>query len=124
MRKIKFKVWDKRLKKMYWGCCNFMLDLNGNLYWQSGDSPPDMVNSKDNYEILQFTGLFDKNKKEIYEKDIVIEVFQVEGQADDIFEGIVNWWDCGFFVKTKEFGQISLTDSSDILEIIGNIYEK
>ena len=66
----------------------------------------------------QQTGLKDKKRKEIYENNKVREVFRVAGHPDDIFEGVVTWWDSGWFLKTKEYGMISLTDGADELEII------
>jgi len=60
MREIKFRAWDKEY------CC--MRGLGGlqDLFEIRSDGE-----TKDNYILMQFTGLLDKNGKEIFEGDIV-----------------------------------------------------
>lgn len=66
-RKIKFRVWNPNLKEF-----RFIAEPNDFKLWMSsyGDGP----NSKRPENINQFTGLKDKNGKEIYEGDIVIRI--------------------------------------------------
>ena len=85
----------------------------------------------------QFTSREDENGKELFEGDEVIEIFReyfensdhipedCQGRChrEDVYTGVIVWWDCGWFLDTKKYGHIPLTNSADVLEIIGTIHE-
>ena len=107
-RTIKFRAWDIENKIMVdWKDIRLMP-----LY--SFEKKDNEGNPRD-YILMQFTGLHDKNGKEIYEGDIV----------KDAWIGIIIWEEDGWFIDpipTNRFIQ-RLSSGNDLVEVIGNIYQ-
>ena len=66
MRDIKFRVWDSNQQKMFYNH-NVTFQVTGKLYKVEAFSKEDTKNQIP----MQYTGLKDKNGKEIYEGDII-----------------------------------------------------
>ena len=123
MREIKFRAWLKEDKKMVNVETMDFTDKSIQYLKKS-----EIINayilrreSDDDVELMQYTGLKDKNDKEIYEGDILFF-------RDENMKYIVVWQDAAFIIKSIEIRKYSekmcwLDDTEICCEIVGNIYE-
>lgn len=116
MREIKFRAWDK--------------DENGMRNWENlmssvYDNEYDTIFNDGDLILMQYTGIKDKNGREIYEEDIV------KGEHNSL--SVVEWDDCidtdrywskgcGFYWNMSGGDEPAYADEERI-EVIGNIYE-
>lgn len=118
-RDIKFRAWDtkyKRMVKAFW-----IGSLAGQIAvvtHQTSMTAEIQLQEFENYILMQFTGLKDKNGKEIYEGDIV--EYKTHS-SDELHTAEIKYLDGAFCIK--KVGQLPLWNFTD-LEVIGNIHEE
>lgn len=107
MKTNKFRVWDVNFEDMF-DADNIILDRN--------DSLSNQINDCDDYKFMQFTGLLDKNGKEVYEKD-VLRVKMGCSWQEKLFL-VKDIWDLHIWLNDKD-----LYFRVKSFEVVGNIYQ-
>lgn len=137
-REIKFRVWDKTYNKMYlegicvYGDGSFDIQRTG----EDGHAIETAESESGELVLSQYTGLKDKNRREIYEGDIVkwghieggiecpvrIAEVRIGGQVEFVSrqKEVVRRGDDEYRFG---YGSFAYKDTYRWLEVIGNIYE-
>ena len=103
MRTIRFRIFNKKIKSY--------IDIHS-----SAIMIDELNNLNDNLIVEQFTGLHDKNGKEIYEGDVLEDTL---GRKK-----LVEYYKDGFWLNASlEGAEWSLRRENSSSKVIGNIYE-
>lgn len=124
MREIKFRAWDKKAKIMLY---SFLINSKGDTFIIKDieQYEPNVFNAEipsiESVVVMQYTGLKDKNGKEIYEGDVVKYCNRTH-----VVEYIYGMFTIKKFIRSneKELVQLPVKDFAwGELEVIGNICE-
>jgi uncharacterized phage protein (TIGR01671 family) len=116
MREIKFRAWDKEGKRMIYDGIEFeLMAMNKDKHRTDAKNIFIGFNENDyqNFAIMQFTGLLDKNGKPIYEGDRV-RTWNGNRGTISYSEGYWRIGQRGRKIEEHEWNSF---------EVIGNIYE-
>lgn len=125
-REIKFRAWDGD-KLITDNSVKFFVEFDGTVWFNDGVTEYDMLIEQPHFILMQYTGLKDKNGKEIYEGDIISNPFNSDKNVIkyDWFAPDENFPQCKIlgFCATEEFGLGLDINGIVSIEVIGNIYE-
>ena len=130
MRPIKFRCWDPNCRKI----------PPGKMFYEEDTPLPlmfDLLKKDESLVLMQFTGLLDKNGKEIYEGDVLRYNYIVGDDEEDAFRNVLVKFgehdvegfhrNIGFCLEDLRADfNLQIEDSwpaSVYIEVIGNIYE-
>jgi uncharacterized phage protein (TIGR01671 family) len=116
VRKIKFRAWNDISKEMlYHG-----KDIQGLIWWNEFGE----IQSLAKAELMQSTGLKDKNGKEIYEGDIIKSKISFEGKGiPHMGEVVYDKELASFATKNLSGNTLICRQQLNTFEVIGNKYE-
>ena len=126
MREIKFRAWDKEKEKMFTESDELFTFEKSGQYWDIKNETDNIISNEQTGVLQQFTGLKDKNKKDIYEGDILLcvgipDVYFLVEFGDDYDKEVF-----GFTLKSiMSRSKLSYPFCRDVekYEVIGNEYE-
>ena len=132
MRQIKFRTWDKKNRKMYEER-DLIMTPSGQVWvdaineYKDGKFDKATRNLEWGYdvsiELMQFTGLLDKNGKEIYEGDVVSYIYGKNAIGVVTFEGYQWKIKIGKDKWISDPWSDAINHEGETVEVIGNQWQ-
>lgn len=128
MREIKFRAYSKIYKKIQYDEFPTFINGDGVQSGTSADLNEIIEDMQDEYILMQYTGIKDKNGKKIYEGDIYRQNadFMDEDDLSKTQLFVVSYEkisDCCVNGMGFNFGEHGCAIDFDDLEVVGNIHE-
>lgn len=121
-REIKFRLYDKLKKEIVFddfhvfGEVTLFNAIGAYAYETKGEKSS--LERYNDFEIMQYTGLKDKNGKDIYEGDVLKYINPYSSDDNDLF--FVSFFE-GAFVSDDN--KEKLSEVNEVSEIVGNVFE-
>lgn len=120
-REIKFRAWDKKDKR-FW-----IPEKDGDWFYRDKNE----IKTVKDVILIQFTGLLDKNGKEIYEGDVIEHTItgpnhDGTGETSSRQKDLIEWDSkgaCFTIPHLYKYQNLPIEFHPDTYEIIGNLYE-
>lgn len=127
MRQIKFRGWNPKNRTWLYGY--YLVNRGGHFIVTDGVQPPTKI--VEDFEVLpetvgQYTGLKDKNGKEIYEGDIMqFKCYNFLEEKCELHKGCVTYTDDRYMVAAKPFDyELGVVCHNADGVLLGNIHGK
>ena len=118
-QEIKFRMWDKKKKRMYeFYQIPDVLKIASNGEFNLYDLLSGSIVLRERFILMQFTGLRDKNGKEIYEGDILA---YPDKRKKKLF--VVEWIPIAYCEEYGTYAGFRIPEDYKKMVVVGNVYE-